>query len=78
MKQIQMTLATAQMKTLCCKKNNMFFFLTKTFALHLCNFNIVENINIVKIAFSQNVNIYKVSSFKDFENAVFVSKSFSW
>ena len=30
------------------------------------------------LRFEQNVNIYKSSSLKDFENVVFVSKSYFW
>ena len=57
----------------------MLFWLEHFFIyiyIYLRNFNITENINIVGIAFDRNVTIYKISSFKDFQNVVFVSKSF--
>ena len=31
---------------------------------------------LLELRFDRNVNIYKLSSFKDFENVIFVSKSF--
>ena len=33
---------------------------------------------LLELRFERNVNIFKVSSFKDFENVIFVFKSFFW
>ena len=33
---------------------------------------------LLELGFDRNGNTYKVSSFKDFENVVFVSKSYFW
>ena len=33
---------------------------------------------LLELCFDKNVNIYKVSSFKVFENVIFASKSFFW
>ena len=52
------------------------FFLTETFFLYLCNFIIAESVNLLELPFDRNLNICKVSSFKDFQNIAFVSKSF--
>ena len=51
------------------------FFLTETFVLYLCNFNIAKNVNIAGIAFLQKF-ITKFPVYKVFQNVVFVSKSF--
>ena len=54
------------------------FFLTEMFVLNLCNFNIAENVNMLELSFELNVNTYKISIFKEFENVIFVCKSFLW
>ena len=56
---------------------SFFFFLTGTFVLNLYSFNIAKNVDIVGTAFKRNVHICKISNWKDFENIIFASKSFS-
>ena len=50
--------------------------MTETFASNLCKVNIAENAN-SELQFDRKVNIYKNSSFKDFENVIFVPNNFS-
>ena len=61
-------------KKINCIFQNKEFFLTETSVLNSCNFNIAENVNILVLRFEKNVNIYKITSFKDFEKVIFVSK----
>ena len=42
--------------------------MTKTFVLNLCNFNIVENVNIVGTAFWKKCKYLQNFQFKDFVN----------
>ena len=53
-------------------------FFTETFVLNLCNFDVAEVSILLELRFKRNVNIYRVSSFKDFGNVIFASKSFFW
>ena len=57
-----------------CIFQNKEFFLTETSVLNSCNFNIAKNVNVLVLHFEKNVNIYEVTSFKDFEKVIFVSK----
>ena len=41
-------------------------FLTETFDLHLCNFNIAKNVNIVEIAFLQKCKYLRSFQFTHF------------
>ena len=56
----------------------MFFFLLKRF-FYICVILILLKMSVfLELRFDRNLMIYKVSSFKDFQNVVFVSKSFFW
>ena len=54
------------------------FFLLKRF-FYICVILILLKMSVfLELRFDRNLMIYKVSSFKDFQNVVFVSKSFFW
>ena len=57
-----------------CVFPNKEFFLTETFVLTILI--LLKMSILLELRFETNVNIYKISSFKDFENVIFVFKSF--
>ena len=57
-----------------CVFQNKEFFLTETFVLTILI--LLKMSILLELRFETNVNIYKISSFKDFENVIFVFKSF--
>ena len=55
----------------------VFFLLERFF--YICVILILLKMSVfLELRFDRNLMIYKVSSFKDFQNVVFVSKSLFW